>query len=485
MKRYFLKRCCLMLSAVFMLWWGITAEAKDEDTVKPGIYAGEISLSGMTAVQAEKAITEYVGNLKNTDITFLVAGNHEVTIKAGDLGLTWTNPELVAEALEIGTRGNVIERYKVLKNLEYENKVYPITLALDLQKIREFLKNECEKYNVEPVDYSLVRYDGEFHIIEGTVGYVLDIEASVQQINDCLSAGWDGKPCTVTLEVAVIEPGGSAEELSQVKDLLGSFTTSYASSGKSRSANVENGCELIDGFVLYPGEEFSAYDAVAPFTEENGYYMAGSYLDGKVVDSLGGGICQVSTTLYNAVLKSELEVTERHNHSMIVSYVDPSADAAISESSGKDFRFVNNLDTPVYIEGYTVNKKITFNIYGKELRDTGRTVHYESEVLEVVKPSADVIYEDPARPVGYLVPQSAHTGYKARLWKVVEEDGRETSRTIINNSSYKMVPGSAVVGTATADPAAYAQLKSAIDSGSLEKVRGVIAALTAAPGAPK
>ena len=105
---------------------------------------------------------------------------------------------------------------------------------------------------------------------------------------------------------------------------------------------MENGCRLIDGFVLYPGEEFSAYGAVSPFTKENGYFMAGSYVDGKVVDSLGGGICQVSTTLYNAVLLSELEVTERHNHSMIVSYVEPSADAAISESSGKDFKFVNN-----------------------------------------------------------------------------------------------------------------------------------------------
>ena len=154
--------------------------------------------------------------------------------------------------------------------------------------------------------------------------------------------------------------------MAQVKDLLGSFTTSYSTSGPSRSANVENGCNLINGITLYPGEEFSTYQAVAPFSVDNGYYMAGSYINGKVVDSLGGGICQVSTTLYNAVLLSELEVTQRHNHSMIVTYVDPSADAAIAESSGKDFTFVNNYEYPIYIEGYTENKRITFNIYGKE-----------------------------------------------------------------------------------------------------------------------
>ena len=120
---------------------------------------------------------------------------------------------------------------------------------------------------------------------------------------------------------------------------------------------MANGCSLINGTTLYPGEEFSTYKTVSPFSVANGYYMAGSYVSGKVVDSLGGGICQVSTTLYNAVLLAELEVTERYNHSMIVGYVDPSADAAIAESSGKDFKFVNNTDAPIYIEGYTHDKQ--------------------------------------------------------------------------------------------------------------------------------
>ena len=131
------------------------------------------------------------------------------------------------------------------------------------------------------------------------------------------------------------QPKGNAEELTKVKDVLGTFTTSFSSSGRDRSANVTNGCNLINGATLFPGETFSTYEAVSPFTESNGYYMAGSYLNGQVVDSIGGGICQVSTTLYNAVLKAELQVEERHNHSMIVGYVKPSMDAAIAESAGK------------------------------------------------------------------------------------------------------------------------------------------------------
>ena len=286
---------------------------------------------------------------------------------------------------------------------------------------------------------------------------------------------------TQKLVVEVEEPRGSAEELAKVKDVLGTFTTSYSSSNSNRSANVANGCELINGTLLYPGDEFSTYEAVAPFSVANGYFMAGSYLNGKVVDSLGGGICQVSTTLYNTVLLAELEVTERHNHSMIVTYVDPSADAAIAESSGKDFKFVNNLDYPIYIEGYTENKKITFTIYGVETRDAGREVRYESEVLEVINPPSDTLYPDPGQPIGYVVKSGAHIGYKARLWKVVTENGTEVERTQVNSSSYKMVPRSATIGTATADPVAYEEIMAAIGTGSLDHVMNVIALLTQPP----
>ena len=262
-----------------------------------------------------------------------------------------------------------------------------------------------------------------------------------------------------------------------MKDVLGTYTTSYSSSGSDRSANVANGCELINGTTVYPGESFSTYEAVAPFTEENGYYMAGSYLNGQVVDSIGGGICQVSTTLYNAVLLAELQVDERHNHSMIVNYVDPSMDAAIAESSGKDFVFTNNTEYPIYIEGYTSNKKITFTIYGVETRDSNRKVTYESEVLETISPGAEVINQDSSQPVGHVDVQSAHTGYKARLWKVVTVDGEEVSREQVNSSSYKMTPRTATVGTSTSDANVYNELQAAIATGSIDHVKSVASAL--------
>ena len=474
----------ILLSVMALFLWtfpSLEGWARGADTVmKAGVYVEDISLEGMTAQEAQEAVEAYIASLEPIEITLVAAGGQEVLTTAGELGISWGNPEILQEALALGTKGNIVQRYKVLKDLEYENKVYPIELEFDITAINRILTEQCSQYDREAVDAGLSRENGEFVVQEGQEGYLLDVEQSIDTIYELLTGDWNREPCSITLNIEVSEPRGTAEELRQVKDVLGTFTTSYSTSNSSRSANVANGCRLIDGTLLYPGDEFSCYDAVSPFTERNGYYMAGSYLNGKVVDSLGGGICQVSTTLYNAVLLAELDVTERHNHSMIVTYVDPSADAAIAESSGKDFKFVNSTDYPVYIEGHTSSdKKITFTIYGVETRDEGHSVQYVSEVLETIRPESEVLYPDATLPVGVVNITGAHIGYKARLWKVVKENGVEVSREVINTSTYKMVPRSAVVGISTPDPNAYNVLMEAIATNDINHVRNTASILAA------
>ncbi len=170
---------------------------------------------------------------------------------------------------------------------------------------------------------------------------------------------------------------------------------------------------------------------------------------------------------------------------MIVTYVDPSADAAIAESSGKDFKFVNNTEAPIYIEGYiTDDKQICFTIYGMETRDSGRQVRYESEVISKTYPDAEVIYASESLPVGSVSVQSAHIGYKANLWKVVTENGVEISREQVNSSSYQVAPRTATVGVATADPNAYNEIMAAIATNNIDHVKNVAAALAAAAAPP-
>lgn len=482
----FVKGIICFLTAIFVLS-GIKMQvrAEGENRILTGVYVEDMSLEGMTKEEARAVIEDYVDSICGMMITLVAVDGNEVQITPADLGVYWSNEDIIEEAAGIGRSGNVVQRYKAAKDLQFQNKVFDLEFGVDENLVRQILTEQCSIYNLDAIDATLVREGDHFVVKPGQTGQVVDEDASVQLICDFFDHDWNRDDASLDLVVKVDEAKGTEEELAKVKDVLGTFTTSFSTSGASRSANVRNGCALINGTTLYPGDEFSTYDAVSPFSEANGYFMAGSYLNGQVVDSLGGGICQVSTTLYNAVLLSELEVTERHNHSMIVTYVDPSADAAIAESSGKDFKFINNTQAPIYIEGTTTDDKhITFTIYGMESRDSGHQVRYESEVVSKTYPDSEVIYTNASLPIGSVSVQSAHIGYKANLWKVVTENGTEVSREMINSSSYKVTPRTATVGVGTADPAAYEEIMAAIATNNIDHVRNVAAALAAAAAPP-
>ncbi len=450
--------------------------------IENGIAIGNVDVSSMTKEGAATAVEDYIAQLKDKTITLDAKNGNTVAISGEDLMFSWTNKEVVEDAFLYAKSGNIVKRYKEKKDLANENIVLDLKLDFNKEVIRKVVSEDCEKFNVPAKDATLTRENDEFVIVDGLTGVVIDVDASVKAITEYLQTNWDGQDCTIDLVVKTEEPRGTKEELSKIKDVLGTFTTNYKTSGSNRAGNVNNGCRLINGTLLYPGDEFSAYNAVSPFTEANGYYLAGSYLNGLVVDSLGGGICQVSTTLYNAALRAELDVTERSNHSMIVTYVDPAADAAIS-GTHKDLKFVNNSKHPIYIEGITQDRKLTFTIYGIEERPSNREVTYESVQLSRTEPVGEKVVADGGQPIGYVDVQSAHVGYVAELWKVVKVDGVEESRTLVNKSTYKPSPRTGSFGIASADPNATAAMQAAIATGSIDYCRAVAASLIANPAA--
>ncbi|MCR5595596.1 MAG: VanW family protein [Lachnospiraceae bacterium] len=458
----------------------ISIEAAPGSGIETGVFADDISLSGMSEDEAVKAVKARVYERGAASITITDGAEFSRTFTGGDIGYSWVNESIINEAASLGKSGDIVTRYMALKDLTRSPKVYDIEYSVD-ETLLSAIVGECAaEYDREAVNASLTKNGEGFNITEGVAGRVIDQASVISGLSEYLVNEWDGSPYTYNMKVDVVEPLGSYEDLSKVKDVLGTFSTSYSTSGSSRSANIANACGLINGTTVYPGEEFSTLEKITPFSEANGYFMAGSYLNGQVVDSLGGGICQVSTTLYNAALLSELEISERHNHSMIIGYVKPSMDAAIAESSGKNFKFINNTDYPIYIDGYTTaEKRIVFTIYGVETRAATHSVTYESEVLETTAPETDMIYTDAGQPAGFSSGiQSAHIGYKARLWKNTYENGELVSRDEINSSTYKMSPRSITIGVATDNADIYNMLMEAAASGSADTAAA--AAATAA-----
>lgn len=462
----------ILFMVIMIVMFHTNVRAEENDTIPENVYIGEVNVGGMTAEDAESAVSAYVDELQDTDIV-LKGEKGQLEVTAEDLGLEWSSTEAVDEAMNIGQVGNLISRYKDMKDLENGTKVLPLGFSVDEEKTTELLEEAQSDLEDEAVDYGLSLENGVFTVIDGKAGVDIDIDASIDEITTFLNEEWSGDNTEIELVTMEVQPKGSAEELSKVQDLLGSCSTDYSSSNSGRAKNVANGASKINGTVVYPGEQFSVYEAVSPFSEENGYALAGSYENGTVVETYGGGICQVSTTLYNAVLKAELQVDQRFAHSMIVSYVEPSMDAAIA-GTYKDLKFTNNTDAPIYIEGYTSGGYIYFNIYGEETRDSGRVVSYESEVTSQTDPGLEVVTSSEA--VGTVTTeQSAHVGKTARLWKIITENGVEVSREVINNSTYKVSNKIISVGITSESAEAVAAMQAAIATNDEATIRAAAA----------
>ena len=234
--------------------------------------------------------------------------------------------------------------------------------------------------------------------------------------------------------------------------LAGTCTTSFQTSGANRSNNIVVGASRLNNLIVLPGQTVSVSDTILPRTRANGYKEAGVYVNGAHTSGLGGGVCQIATTLYDAALQAEMEIVQRQNHSMIVTYVKPSMDAAIA-GTYKDIKIKNNYSTPVYIEGYTSGKKLIFTIYGKDTRPSGRQVEYVSETVGTTNPGEpQMITDNSLAPGAKVKVQSAHTGYRSRLWKVVTVDGVEQERTLLNEDTYNASKAIYRVGPAQAAP---------------------------------
>ncbi len=472
--------CATVVSGAFLLTpkktVTVASASQESNSVIPkNIKIAGVDVSGMTAEEAGTALDDYAKQVGDREIT-LKSEDGSVKVKASNLGLCADSDEVVTRALNYGSMGNLVERYMNKEDLSAgKEKDYELNLSVDSAKTMQYLQDNEAQLVSEAVDNGLKRENGAFVFVPGKDGHSLDLEQSLQAVQDFAAEDYLKGKDTVRLVTKTSKPRGSRKELSQITDVLGSFSTDFSSSTAARAQNVRNGASKIDGTLLYPGEVFSVAQTLNPMTAENGYAQAPSYENGTTVMTYGGGICQVSTTLYNAVIRAELGVVERSSHSMVVHYVDPSDDAAIA-GDVKDFKFKNTYDTPVYIEGYTTGGVIHFNVYGKETRDSNRSIEFVSEIVSQTDPK-DVFKADGSLPLGTVTRTSgqAHTGYVARLWKIVKKNGKVVSKKVFNNSRYRSTDNEYVVGTKSDNPEAVAAVNAAISSGDYSTVTAAAA----------
>jgi len=419
------------------------------NTIIEGIYVGTVNIGGMTRKEANAAVDKYVSNFTDKEVTISVNHN-KVTTTVGNLGYIWTNSKVTKEAVKIAKTGNIVNRYKTKADITAENIVYSLELGLDEEVLKSTVEDLCLVYDKPAVNAMLTKASSGFNITKEEEGLILDVDATIAALKEQLQ-DWDGNGFEIAAISKVDVPNVTKEQCELVSTSpIGTYFTNFTVSDANynRNKNIENGAKLLNGIVLYPDETYSVLENVVPFSTDNGYYEAGTFENGRVSTGIGGGICQVSTTMYNALLLAELEIVERYNHSMTVSYVPLAADAAIAEGV-KDLRFKNNTDAPIYIEAICdiVSGKITFNVYGHETREEGRKIEYKSETISTTPPGYEK-QEDSSKPKGYSeIISNGYTGYVAKLWKYVYQDGKKVDKILVNTSSYLATNTIEVVGT--------------------------------------
>lgn len=252
-------------------------------------------------------------------------------------------------------------------------------------------------------------------------GQALDQEKLTKDILEALKKkDFDAR---LTASMNKVEPEFSEETAKEKYKTISSFTTKTTSNSK-RNTNVKLSAEAINGTVLQPGEEFSFNETVGQRTEAKGYKGAAAYNNGEVVEEIGGGVCQTSSTLYNAVLKAGLKTTKRQSHTYEPSYVTPGTDATVSWN-GPDYRFVNNSSAAIGIRARYSDQTITVSIYGVPVLEEGVTYSLKSKKLKDLDPPAPTYEEDPTLEPGIEKPKSA--GSRGSYWetRLVVKKGEE------------------------------------------------------------
>lgn len=327
--------------AIFAGWAMLNGGSSGK--ILPGVTCAGIPLGGLTPGKADEVLREKLSNPDNMILT-LVGEGRQWLIPMKETGAVYDFPEAVKKAFSIGRSGSVIRRVSELLGNRVEDASVPLPIRFDIKALRGELEKVSREYGTPPRNAQLVAENKKVKIVPSVSGREMDLGGTLARILE-LQAGPDLK---VVIAAKDVLPTIGEGDVSGLSDLLGEFATLFEDWDPARINNITRAAAMIDGTLVRPGEVFSYNRCVSPVDLRGGYQKAPVIIDDLMVEDYGGGVCQVSTTLYGAVLYSGLEIVERHSHSIAVKYVTPGLDATVAEGF-MDLRFRNNHSRPVYI----------------------------------------------------------------------------------------------------------------------------------------
>lgn len=412
------------------------------NTFAKGTVFGGVDISGLDIDSAGEKVNGALDKLAENAMLTLRYNGQEWAFGSGNFAVKSNAQNALEKVLRMGKAGKYYMDENGGLNVEY--------VFNGMEDKLEEVFADIEK---EPKDAEIIfeaDKDEPFTITPHVVGVMVDRARLCDEILNKLKT-----QDIVTIDIPVIEtmPSVLSDDLVKYTREQSSFSTDFSKSSSQRKENIRLAFSKINGTRLESGEEFSFNNVVGERTVENGFKEAKVILGGEYENGIGGGVCQASTTLYNAVIRAGLEVLEANHHSLPASYVPLSLDAMVSWGYS-DFRFVNNSDGPIFIKATTDDKNLYVKIYGNTLKENQK-IEPRAELIKTIPHSGDKViadteglYKDKIMFKGeYIRVSYPKEGYESRAFLDFYEDGQKVDSKEIRHDTYNARQGVVYEGT--------------------------------------
>ena len=468
----------------------VAAEA-GSDKILRNVYVDGIRVGGMSPGQAEEVLEKAFAGRR---INVALDDGSEKSFTLDELGLMYKTNVIVGEAFSLGKSKNFAKNVLNICTSFFAPTKLSSSKSLVAVEPSGELTEFVESYAIAPTDSKFELVDGKVVITNGMNGREVDVDKLLSIIENAKSfedvetvqAPVNVVPFTllnvdeiyrsvksepnapygrnsegdITATVKVFDldhakeiqaenssEGESYEFLIDSEsvealedgelypDIVGEMTTQFDTSYSTRVHNIKIAAKNINGTELLPGETFSFNDVNGEITDDEGYQVAKGYANGTVVDSVGAGVCQVSSTLYNAALNADLEIVKRSNHSLPVAYLPLGQDAAISYPN-QDFKFKNSYDAPIKIVAEVNGGDLTVRVYGQK-SDAFTDVKIVNNTVSVIEPKVRETVDGSLKPGERVTSKTGSRGYVVESYRIVYKDGVEIRRDSLGRSTYK------------------------------------------------
>lgn len=415
-----------------------------ETHIHHGVKIENIKVSGLSQKEAIKKVEEAKEEEnKNAQVT-LKLNDKNYFIPFKELGYNVDIEDAVDRAYNVGRTKNPFKNFFVIVGTTVFHKNIELYESFNKESVNIAIDKLEENIYKKPKDANLTIKEKEPIIESEKLGRTLDIKKTKEEIN-----GYLEKREEIELPVIDIQPKIYKHDFNGIDTLLSEFSTKYSASIANRKENIAIGASFFDGILVKPDMEVSFNETVGDINEDRGFKSAGVIINGELDSGIGGGICQVSTTLYNAIIRADLDVVERINHTRPVNYVPLGTDAAVV-SGYKDLKFKNSSKYPVYIKSYADGDNLEFKIFGnKELKKYD--INIVPKLVSVNNPREIKQYSTNI-PVGRTdVKKSGAKGYYYETYREFVENGEIVKSEKLSNSNYIAKDRVVVIGEGDPD----------------------------------